>query len=240
MNVTTAARLGIGLLLIAVLAMALTWRGERNQLVTAISIAAHAADAKGRPITWSASDAIAQVRIMGKAIDDTKLATANAEATDAQRVTRIERGDAKIIQEVSTHVQDQLERTRGALSDSRALAAERLRALAAARADQGGGGDAAGAPAPDAICGAYFAASCDEVLALLAEAEANTVKLLGWQEFWPRLKANHDGSAAQAADQVLPSILGRGEAAEIGGQVGTEPDPDGHAIMLPHAVASAG
>jgi len=204
------------------------WRGERDALRSAVSIAAHAADAMGAPILLRTPAAIAQVRVLGQAVDDARLAAAKAAAADAQLVVRVERADAQVNQEVQTHVLAELERTRDALADSRALAARRLRELAEARADPSGGRPTPAAADPDAVCGAAFAAPCDDVLALLAEAETNTAKLVGWQRWWAGVKANHDRggdgpiSAAQPLDQALPSLLGARVAAVIDGQVGAQ------------------
>lgn len=184
-----------GMLLLLVLTLGLHWRGERDDLRSAVSIAAHATDKHG-PAILSTSEAIAQVRVLGRAVDQAELAGVQAAAADAAHVIKVERADAQTVQEVSSHVLAELDQTRDALAASRALAAQRLRALAAARAYPGGGGDAPIAEDPDATCGAAFSASCDEVLALLAEAESNTAKLTGWQTFWADVQANHDGAAS--------------------------------------------
>lgn len=192
MKISTAAQLTLGVALALVSLLAWHWLDQRDDLRAAVSIAAHAADKQGRPVTLSTSGAIAQVRVIGKALDDTRLATKAAEAADATHALEVERKDTQTTKEVSTDVLAQLAQTRDDLADSRALAAQRLRELAAARADQGGGGDPPVAEDADATCRAAFAASCDEVLALLAEAEDNTTKLVGWQRFWPEVVANHE------------------------------------------------
>lgn len=171
-------------------------RHDNKDLRSAVSIASHATDKQGMPVTFSTKGAIEAVRILGNALDDIQRKVAAAGIADANHVITVERKDASASQEVSADVLAQLDRTEAALADSRALAAKRLRALAQARSDQGGGGNAPIAQDPDATCGAAFAATCDEVLALLAEAERNTAQLIGWQAFWPRVQANHDGTDA--------------------------------------------
>ncbi len=196
-KLTTVVQLGLGLTLAIVSLFAWHFAGQRDQLKSAVSIAAHAKDKHGRPVTLSVADAVTQVRILGQAVDDARLAAKTAEAADANHVITVERADARTTQEVSTDVQAQLARVQDDLAASRRLADQRLRQLAAARADQGGGGGAPVAADPDATCRAYFAATCDEVLTLLAEADANTVKLLGWQKWWAAVRANHDRARAQ-------------------------------------------
>lgn len=236
MNPRLALELAAGAMLALILALGLHWRSERDQLRSAVSIAAHAGDAKGRPIVLGTKAAIAEVRVLGKAVDDIKLATAHAEAADAQHINQVERADAQTDQEVSANVLAQLEQTRSALDASRILAAERLRAIAAARTDQGGGSGAAITADPDTICDAYFAASCDQVLTLLAAAESNTAQLLGWQAFWPAVKRNHDGSPPQAADEPSPLRLGARILPVIDGGVGAKPDSN---VALPPASSAA-
>jgi len=189
------AELGLAVLLASAVALGWHWRGQRDDLRAAVSIAAHAADRAGRPATLSTRDAIAQARILGQAVDDMRLASARATAADAEHALTVERADARTIEEITTDVHDQLAQVRDALADSRALAARRLRELEQARADSGGGGAAAEPADPDATCRAAFAATCDEVLAFLAEAEGNTARLVGWQKFWAGVKANHNASS---------------------------------------------
>lgn len=160
------------------------------------STVAHARDKQGNPLTLSTKDALAQIRILGAAVDDARKASADAKAEDQAHVITVERADARTNQEVSSDVLAKFDRVQAELAASRALAAQRMRELAAARADQGGGGAPASPEDPDATCRAHFAASCDEVLALLAEAERNTAVALGWQDFWAGVAANHTDDAA--------------------------------------------
>lgn len=199
MKISVAVQLALGAALALVSLLAWHWVDQRDELRTAVSIASHAADKKGRPITLGTSAAIAQIRVIGKALDDTRIATKAAEAADANHALTVERKDTKTTQEVSTDVLAQLSQTRDDLAASRALAAQRLRELATARADQGGGRDAPVAEDADATCRAAFSATCDEVLTLLAEAEDNTAKLVGWQRFWPEVVANHEEPAGPPA-----------------------------------------
>jgi hypothetical protein len=191
-----SAALGALLLIVSLL----YWSAieERDDLRIAASISGHARDADGRQVTLATKAAVEQIRILGNAVDAARQASAEAAAADANHALKVERADTQTSTEVSNDVQRQLDQTRTALADSRALAAERLRELAQTRADQGGGGDEAVPEDPDATCRAVAAASCDEILALLAEAESNTAALLGWQRFWPEVKANHDDDPAAA------------------------------------------
>jgi hypothetical protein len=172
----------------------------------AVSIGAHAKDSTGRPVMLATKAAVAQIRALGDAVDATRLATKDAEAADANHALKVERKDTQISTEVSNDVQVQLEKTRSALADSRALAALRLRELAETRADQSHRGDPPVPETPDATCRAVADASCDEILALLAEAERNTTNLVGWQDFWARVTANHDEEPATPSDNT--TILG--------------------------------
>lgn len=201
MNPRSYLELAGGVLLLVAVLVGLHWRGQRDDVVSAVSIAAHAVDAEKRPITLSPAGAIVQVRILGQFKDDALRVRAEAAAADAAHVNQVERKDAATITEVSKDVLAQLDRTQDDLAASRALAAQRLRALAA-RDLSSSGGAAAIAADPDAVCGAAFAASCDEVLALFAEAERNTAQLVGWQRFWREVKANHDGEPGSAEPAV--------------------------------------
>ncbi|NLS25697.1 hypothetical protein S2M10_06670 [Sphingomonas sp. S2M10] len=202
MNALKYVSLGLAL----ALAVALAVIGDLSHKVDAFrsttSVAVRARDKGGNPLTLSTKDALAQIRILGAAIDDARQASADAKAKDQAHVINVERADARTNQEVSSDVLAKFDRVQAELAASRALAAQRMRELAAARADQGGGGAPAGAEDPDATCRAHFAAPCDEVLTLLAEAERNTAIALGWQAFWAGIAANHaaDDQAASATD----------------------------------------
>ncbi|WP_084581796.1 hypothetical protein [Sphingomonas azotifigens] len=191
MNLQRYVSLGLAL----ALAIALAVIGDLSHKVDAFrstaSIAAHVVDKQKRPATLATKAALEQIRILGAAVDRVRQARADAAAKDAAHVITVERADARANQEVSTDVLSKLDRVQAELAASRTLAAQGLRDLAAARADQGGGGAPAGPADPDATCEAAFAASCDEVLALLAAAESNTAQLLGWQAWWPKVAANH-------------------------------------------------
>lgn len=175
---------------------------QRDALRSAVSIAAHAKDKHNRPVTLGVRGAIAQITILGNAVDNAGKAQAKAALADSNHALSVERNDTRINQEVSSDVLAKYDRVQAELVASRALAAQRLRDLAAARADQSGGGAARVAEDADATCRANFAAACDEVLALLAEAERNTAGLLGWQRWWADVRAARD--AADALPVVLP------------------------------------
>ncbi|WP_313534411.1 hypothetical protein [Sphingomonas sp.] len=191
MNPLKYVTLGLALALAIALAVIgdLSHKGEALRSATAI--AAHATDGKGAPRDLSTKEAIAQIRILGSAVDAARKASADAKAADAAHVITVERADARTNQEVSSDVLAKFDRVQAELAASRALAGQRMRELAAARADQGGGGAPAVAPDPDATCRAAFAADCDGVLALLAAAERQTAQLAGWQAWWAAVAANH-------------------------------------------------
>jgi hypothetical protein len=190
--------LGLALALAIALAVIGDLSHKVDALLSTTAIAGHVTDKQGQPRDLSTKDAIAQIRILGAAVDQARKASADAKAADAAHVINVERADARANQEVSTDVLAKFDRVQAELAASRALAAQRMRELAAARADQGGGGASAGTEDPDATCRAHFAASCDEVLALLAEAERNTAVALGWQAFWAGIAANHADDAEAA------------------------------------------
>ncbi len=198
MNPFKYATLGLTL----ALAIALAVIGDLSHKVEAfrstVSTAAHVVDKQKRPATLSTKGALEQIRILGAAVDQARQARADAAQADAAHVITVERADARTSQEVSTNVLAQLDRVQAELAASRALAAQRLRDLAAARADQGGGRAPTVAEDPDATCRAAFAADCDGVLALLAAAERQTAQLTGWQSWWAQIAANH---ADDPADQ---------------------------------------
>ncbi|RSV44428.1 hypothetical protein CA234_03160 [Sphingomonas sp. ABOLE] len=191
MNPLKYVSLGLALALAIALAVIGDLSHKVGALLSTTAIAAHATDKAGQPRDLSTKDAIAQIRILGAAVDQARKASADAKAADAAHVINVERADARATQEVSTDVLAKFDSVQAELAASRALAAQRMRELAAARADQGSGGAPAIAADPDATCRAHFAASCDEVLTLLAEAERNTAVALGWQAFWARVAANH-------------------------------------------------
>jgi hypothetical protein len=198
MNLQRYVALGLAL----ALAIALAVIGDLSHKVeafrTVTSGAAHVADKNGNPVTLSTKAALAQIRILGTAVDQARQARADAAARDAAHVITVERADARANQEVSSDVLAKLDRVQAELAASRALAAQRLRELAAARAAQGGGGAPAGAEDPDATCRAAFAADCDGVLALLAAGERQTAQLVGWQAWWAKIAANHADDAEPA------------------------------------------
>ncbi|WP_066723611.1 hypothetical protein [Sphingomonas pituitosa] len=196
MNLQRYVSLGLALAFAISLAVIGHVAQQKDALRAAASTAGHAVDKGGKPVTLSTKGAIAQIRILGAAVDQARQARADAAAKDATHALTVERADARTNQEVSNDVLAKFDRVQAELAASRALAAQRMRELAAARADQGGGGAPAGPADPDATCRAHFAASCDDVLALLAEAERNTAVALGWQAFWAGIAANHaDGGA---------------------------------------------
>lgn len=198
MNLQRYVSLGLAL----ALAIALAVIGDLSHKVEAFrsttSTAAHAADKAGHPVTLSTKEALAQIRILGNAVDQVRQARADTAARDAAHVITVERADARANQEVSSDVLAKLDRVQAELAASRALAAQRLRELAAARAAQGDGGAPAGAEDPDATCRAAFAADCDGVLALLAAGERQTAQLVGWQAWWAKIAANHAEDAEPA------------------------------------------
>ncbi|KTF70684.1 hypothetical protein ACNFJ7_02285 [Sphingomonas sp. HT-1] len=183
------------------LAIALAVIGDLSHKVDAFrsttSTAADVRDKAGNPVTLSTKAALAQIRILGAAVSDAQKASTDAKAKDQAHVITVERANARTNQEVSSDVLAKLDRVQAELDASRALAAQRMRELSAARADQDRGRGSPVADDPDATCRAHFAAACDEVLTLLAEAERNTVKLLGWQAWWPEVAANHHAEAAE-------------------------------------------
>lgn len=183
---------GLGLVLLIAIGVIAHVTHQRDALRSAVSIAAHAKDKHDRPVTLGVRAAIAQIAVLGNAVDDARQAQPKAALADTRHALSVEREDTRINQEVSSDVLAKLDRVQAELVASRALAAQRLRELAAARADQGGGGAARVAEDADATCRANFAAACDEVLALLAEAERNTAGLLGWQRWWAEVKAARD------------------------------------------------
>lgn len=191
MNPMKYVSLGLALALAVALALVGDLSHKVDALLSTTAIAAHVTEKQGQPRDLSTRDAIAQIRILGTTVDDARKASADAKAADAANVITIERADARTNQEVSSNVLAKFDRVQAELAASRALAAQRMRELDAARADQGGGGAPAGAADPDATCRAHFATSCDEVLALLAEAERNSAIALGWQAWWAGIAANH-------------------------------------------------
>lgn len=198
MSLQRYVSLGLALALLLVSGLMVHYAHQRDAMRTAISIAGHVVDKHGKPLTLSTSGAIAQIRILGAAVDNARKASADAAAKDAAHVINVERADARANQEVSSDVLAKFDRVQAELAASRTLAAQRLRELAQARADQGGGGAAAGATDPDATCRAAFATDCDGVLALLAAGERQTAQLVGWQAWWAQIAANHAGDAEPA------------------------------------------
>ncbi len=158
----------LALALALALAIALAVIGDLSHKLDAFrsttSTAAHVVDKQKRPVTLSTKGALEQIRILGAAVDQAPQASADAAKADAAHVITVERADARTSQEVSTDVLQKLDRVQAEFAASRALAADRLRQLAQARADQGGGGAPAIAEDPDATCRAAFAADCDGVL----------------------------------------------------------------------------
>jgi len=195
MNPLKYVSLGLALALAIALAVIGDLSHKVDALLSTTAIAAHVTDKQGQPRDLSTKDAIAQIRILGTAVEEARKASADAKAADAAHVITVQRADARTNQEVSSDVLAKFDRVQAELAASRALAAQRMRELNAARADQSGGGAPAGAADPDATCRAHFAASCDEVLALLAEAERNSAIALGWQAWWARIAANHAADA---------------------------------------------
>lgn len=195
MNPFKYATLGLAL----AFAIALAFIGDLSHKVDAFrsttSIAADMRDKAGNPVTLSTKAALAQIRILGAAVSDARKASADAKAKDQAHVITVERADARTNEEVSSDVLAKLDRVQAELDASRALAAQRMRELSAARADQDRRRASPVADDSDATCRAHFAAACDEVLTLLAEAERNTVQLLGWQAWWPEVAANHAEAA---------------------------------------------
>jgi len=198
MNPFKYASAGLAALLIIMSLLYWSAIEDRDALRIAASISGHAKDANGRPVTLSTKGAVEQIRILGSAVDAARVASADATAADATHALKVERTDTQTTTEVSKDVQAQLDRVQDELAASRALAAQRMRELTEARTPQGSGGAAPVAEDPDATCSAYFAASCDEVLTLLAEAERNTAGLIAWQRFWAEVTANH-------ADELAPA-----------------------------------
>lgn len=199
MNLQRYVSLGLALALAISLAVIGHVTQQKDALRAAASTAGHAVDKAGSPVTLSTKGAIAQIRILGAAVDQARQARPDAAAKDATHALTVERADARTTQEVSSDVLAKFDRIQVELDASRALASQRMRELTAARAHQGGGGAPAVAEDADATCRAHFAASCDEVLALLAEAERNTAGLVGWQAWWAGVAANHaeDGAEVQ-------------------------------------------
>jgi len=200
----------------AIIALAVTgrhWRGERDDLLAAASAASHAVDARGAPRDLSTGEAVKTIRAMGGLIDQARRATSEAKAADAGVVVHVAAQDAATTQEVSTDVLDQLARTRADLATAHALAGQRLRELTAARATLGGGGGEAVPYDPEPACRAYAGTDCDGLLAKLGAAQEQAQQLLGWQRFYPTMKATHD---AAAGDQ-LPAKAGQSETANRGG-----------------------
>lgn len=197
MNLFKYATLGLALAFVIALAVIGDLSHKVDAFRSTTSTAAHVVDKQKRPAALSTKAALEQIRILGAAVDQVRQARADAAAKDAAHVITVERADARTSQEVSTDVLARLDRVQAELAASRALAAQRLRQLAQARAAQGGGGAPAGPADPDATCRAAFAADCDGVLALLAAAERQTAQLTGWQAWWTRIAANHAGDAEQ-------------------------------------------
>jgi hypothetical protein len=142
-TISTAKLIGAGIGLLAViafLALAFSWRSERNHLlqwqgevISATVDAANLKDRAGKPAKLAAKDVPAQIRYLGKALADVKQKTAEIQALDAQHARAVESRQTSISQESSHDYQ-------AALARVRADYAERLRRISASRADQGGGG----------------------------------------------------------------------------------------------------
>ena len=181
-------------------------RGQRDDLLAAASAASHAVDAKGSPRDLDTGQAVKAIRAMGGLIDQVRQKTVEAKAADAGVVVRVAAQDADTQQEVSTDVLNQLARTRADLAAARALAGQRLRALTSARATVGAGGGEAVPYDPEPACRAYAGTDCDGLLAKLGAAQEQTQQLLGWQRFYPAMKANHEAAAAAAQVGVSPAL----------------------------------
>lgn len=188
---------------IAIIIMGMLYHGaknDRDSLLSTISTATHATDSKGRPATLGVRQANDAVRGLATTVAQAREAQHKAETADAQAVIKTERADARINTEVSNDVLTQLARTRADLDAARALAAERLRIIRTAGNNQGGAGQTPVPYDPEPACRTYAGTSCDGLLAKLAAAEENTVKLIGWQQWYPRMKAAHDAAEMVGGD----------------------------------------
>lgn len=170
MNPLRYVSAGLGLALLLAIGVIAHVTHQRDVLRSAMSIASHAKDEHDRPVTLGVRAAVAQIALLGNAVDDAGKAQAKAALADSNHALSVERNDTRINQEVSSDVLAKYDRVQTEPVASRALAAQRLRDLAAARADHGGSGTPAVVEDVDATCRANFAAACDEVLAPLAEA----------------------------------------------------------------------
>ncbi|HEU4958954.1 MAG TPA: hypothetical protein VFT56_00985 [Sphingomonas sp.] len=204
----------------ALVALGLHWRGQRDDLLAAVSASSHAINAKGAPRDLGTAEAVKTIRGMGLAIDTARRATSDAMAKDAQSALTVERADAGASEEVSTDVLDQLARTRADLADARALADKRLRALTAARPVDGGGSATPVPYDPEPACRAYAGSDCDGLLAKLAAADEQTQQLLGWQRFYPAVKANHDAASAKLPERDGPSVSADDGGLDVSGGAG--------------------
>lgn len=192
------SQIGLALALLVVGVLYANAKGHRDSLLDTVSTVTDARDGKGQPGRLSVKNAEKAVRDMAAALQRVRQLQHGAAVKDAATVINTERKDAQINTEVSANVLHQLAETRSALDAARALAADRLREIRAARAAQGGGGEAAEPYDPEPACRTYGGSDCDGLLAKLAAAEENTVKLIGWQEWFPQMKANHDAANAEA------------------------------------------
>lgn len=196
------SQIGLALALLVVGVLYASAKGDRDSLLDTVSTVTDARDGKGQPGRLSVKNADKAVRDMAATIARVRQVQHEAAVKDAATVINTERKDAQINTEVSANVLHQLAETRSALDAARALAADRLREIRAARAADSGGGEAPIPYDPEPACRTYGGTDCDGLLAKLAAAEENTVKLVGWQEWFPQMKANHDRARPDAGPTV--------------------------------------
>lgn len=124
----------------------------------------------GRVAHWKAQ-ASAEHTAHAETVASYRAAADKAAALDLANALRVERQQTEIAQNVAADTDTRLADVRARL--------ERLRAEAKADPSSSSGADL-----PDAALSTGSAACPADALGVLADAEENTVKLMGWQKWW--------------------------------------------------------